>query len=134
MGRRCGGLRRWRRESAGERATPTNPDQPVAVLPKLSLRAEDANFSVVCLGGTHFCMRTTLDLDDHLLSRAKRRAHAEGRTLTAFIEGALAAALAPRPQQGRRFRLHLETDHGRFIGGVDIADRDALYDVMKGRR
>jgi predicted transcriptional regulator len=80
------------------------------------------------------CMRTTLNLDDELLAAAKRRASETGRTLTAVIEEALAAALAARPARGRRYRLKLRTHAGRYIGQADVADRDALYDSMEGRR
>ena len=45
-------------------------------------------------------MRTTLDIDDALLTEAKRRAVAKGSTLTAFVEHTLAAALADRATAG----------------------------------
>jgi len=57
-------------------------------------------------------MRTTLDLDDKILDAARRRAADQGTTLTTFVEQALAAALP----------------------GIDIADRDSLFDAMDGRR
>ena len=79
---------------------------------------------------TYVCMRTTLNLDDHLLAAAKDRAAAKGITLTAFIEDALAAALAPRPTQSRPYRFRWKTHKGRLRAGVDIADRNSLYDVM----
>lgn len=79
-------------------------------------------------------MRTTLDLDETLLRRARELAAAEGRTLTAVIESALAAALAPRPRNIEPFRLVLETERGEYIGGVDLADRDAVYEAMESRR
>ena len=41
-------------------------------------------------------MKTTLDIDDHLLERAKRQAAAQGTTLRALVEEALRARLAPR--------------------------------------
>jgi hypothetical protein len=79
-------------------------------------------------------MRTTLDLDDALLAAAKRRASESGRTLTAFIEAALAAALAPGASRGKPFKLKLITRRGRVLPGIDVADRDSLYDAMEGRR
>lgn len=80
-------------------------------------------------------MRTTLDLDDHLLTAARRRAAERGTTLTAVVEEALAAALAPRPSSEPPFRLKLPKPHkGKTLPGVDIADRDSLYDIMEGRR
>jgi hypothetical protein len=78
-------------------------------------------------------MRTTLDLDDHLLERARRAAMERGTTLTAFVEEALAAALAPRRSGGSRFRLKWKPHAGRYIGGVDVGDRRSLYDVMDER-
>jgi hypothetical protein len=79
-------------------------------------------------------MRTTVDLDDDLLAAARRQAAARGSTLTAFIEEALAAALATRPAKEERFRLRWKTHPGRLRAGIDLADRDALFDAMEGRR
>ncbi len=79
-------------------------------------------------------MRTTLDLDDALLAAARERAARKGSTLTAFIEEALAAALAPAPARSKRFQLRWKTHRGKLQPGVDIADRDALFDRMEGRR
>jgi hypothetical protein len=78
-------------------------------------------------------MRTTLDVDDRLLRSARKRAADEGTTLTAVVERALAEHLAPRPVRRERFRLRLLTKKGRPIRGVDLADRDALYERMEGR-
>jgi hypothetical protein len=79
-------------------------------------------------------MRTTVDIDDNLLAAARKRAAERGMTLTAVIENALAAALAPRPAGERRFELTWKTHRGRLLPGVDIADRDSLFDAMDGRR
>lgn len=79
-------------------------------------------------------MRTTVDLDDDLLAAARRRAAERGITLTAFIEAALAAALATRPAREPRFRLRWKTHRGRLRQGIDLSDRDALFDAMDGRR
>jgi len=79
-------------------------------------------------------MRTTFDLDDALLAAAKRRAAAKGTTLTAFVEHALAAALADRPGAGARYKLVWKTHRGSAPPAVDVADRDRLLDVMGGRR
>jgi hypothetical protein len=79
-------------------------------------------------------MRTTLDLDAELLAAARRRAAERGSTLTAFVEAALAAALAPVPDARKKFRLRWRTHKGRVRPGVDLADRDSLIDAMEGRR
>ncbi|HET6581792.1 MAG TPA: hypothetical protein VFG69_00070 [Nannocystaceae bacterium] len=79
-------------------------------------------------------MRTTLDLDDALLAAARELAAQRGLTLTAFVERALAAAFVPSPVRGKRFRLRWKTHRGRLLPGVDVADRDALFDSMDRRR
>jgi hypothetical protein len=78
-------------------------------------------------------MRTTLDLDDALIRKAKNRATDEGTTLTALIEAALRQYLVPAPPPGKTFRLKLLTKRGRPLPGVNFADRDALYERMEGR-
>lgn len=86
-----------------------------------------------CTCNTHLCMRTTLDLDDHLLDAARRRAAENGTTLTAFVEHALAASLAGRPTASKPYRLAWKTHRGRTLPGVDVADRDRLFERMEGR-
>jgi hypothetical protein len=78
-------------------------------------------------------MRTTLDLDDGLVREAKKRAAREGRTLTSMVEEALRLLLTRR-RHGRSYRLQWPTRRGEALPAVDIADRDALFDVMEGRR
>jgi hypothetical protein len=78
-------------------------------------------------------MRTTLDIDDQILAAARRRAAEKGTTLTAFVEHALAAALVRRAA-GKPYRLQWRTHRGRTLPGVDVADRDRLFEVMEGRR
>jgi hypothetical protein len=79
-------------------------------------------------------MRTTLDLDERLLAQAKRRAAEKGTTLTAFVEAALAAALVRRHARSETYRLAWKPHRGRLLPGVDVADRDQLFDLMEGRR
>jgi hypothetical protein len=78
-------------------------------------------------------MRTTLDLDDHLLRKAKQAAAREGKTLTRVIEDALRERLVRTPRGKGTFTLRLVTKRGRLIPGVNLADRDALYERMEGR-
>lgn len=81
----------------------------------------------------HLCMRTTLDLNDRLLQAARERAALAGKTLTAFVEEALAAALTPPTTRSAAFVLRWKTHGGRTVPGVDLSDRDALYERMEGR-
>ncbi|GIW41568.1 MAG: hypothetical protein KatS3mg076_2145 [Candidatus Binatia bacterium] len=77
-------------------------------------------------------MRTTLDIEDQLLRRAKELAAKEGKTLTRIVEEALRERLALR-RKTKGFRLRLLTKKGRPVPGVNVADRDALYERMEGR-
>lgn len=79
------------------------------------------------------CMRTTLIIDDHLMQRVKLRALQSGQTLTRTIEAALRAAVEDQPRNQPAFRLRWRPVRGRVLPGVDIADRDLLYERMEGR-
>lgn len=79
------------------------------------------------------CMRTTLDIKDALLRRARRLAARQGRTLTAVIEEALRALLRRRGHPRRRFRLRLPTRRGTRPPDVDVARRDGLYERLDSR-
>jgi len=81
-----------------------------------------------------YAMRTTLNLDDVLIRKAKRQAAGAGTTLTRVIEEALRQYLAPARPPGKAFRLTLLTRKGRPVPGVNLADRDNLYERMEGRR
>jgi len=76
--------------------------------------------------------KTTLNLDDGLLREAKKRAAQEGTTLTQVVEDALRAALtATPPERPYEFRFTIVDGGGPPL--ADVADRDALYDLMEGR-
>jgi len=77
------------------------------------------------------CMKTTVEIDDTLLRLAKQRAAEAGIPLRALIEDALRARLAPRAEQPKRFTLDVPIITGTAPPAVDIADRDALYDLME---
>lgn len=77
------------------------------------------------------CMKTTLNLDDELVRKAKRSAAERGLTFTRFVEDALREALVvPRREE---HRLDWTTERGRRRPPVDPADRDALYELMERR-
>jgi hypothetical protein len=75
-------------------------------------------------------MKTTLELDDHLLERAKRLAIKQRTTLRAIVEDALRARLAPRPSRRQPYRFAPPIVRGTKPPRVDVADRDALYDYL----
>ena len=78
-------------------------------------------------------MKTTLNLDDELLRRAKRLAAERGVTLTSIFEEALRRLVDAKPKAGG-FRLRWTVVKDAAPPAVDPADRDALYEVMEGRR
>jgi len=80
-----------------------------------------------------FCMRTTLNLEHQLMRDVKAKAAEEGRTLTAVIDDALRDYLRRGDETSTSFRLRLVTVPGKARDGVDLDDRDALYEVMEGR-
>ena len=79
-------------------------------------------------------MRTTVRLNEELLSEVKRLAAEERTTLTEVLEEALREMLARRKQQRSRPRMSLPTFKGRGLQpGVDLDDSSALLDLMEGR-
>jgi len=81
-----------------------------------------------------FCMRTTLNLDDELMAAVKRTAANRGTTMTAVVEEALVDAFARvRDSERASFILDFPTVKGTLRPGVDLSDRDLLYEVMDGR-
>lgn len=79
------------------------------------------------------CMRTTLDLDDHLVRAAKQHAAETGRTLSSMIEAALRELLEQESRPRGRYRLQWVVVRGGAQPGVDLTDRDNLLDRMEGR-
>jgi hypothetical protein len=75
--------------------------------------------------------RTTLTIDDQLLRELKKKASEEGRTLQAVTNDLLRRSLAhssPKP-----YRLRLRGWKAEEQPGVDLLDRDTLFDLMDGR-
>lgn len=75
-------------------------------------------------------MRTTVRLNDQLLSEAKKYAAETGRTLTALLEDALRETLARHNKPGPKRRIKLKTVGGGVQPGVDLDDSAALLDLM----
>jgi hypothetical protein len=77
-------------------------------------------------------MRTTIDIPDDLLAKAKRVAAESKRPLRAVIEDALREALSRRPRASRGVPVRLPTFQGGGLQpGVDLDDTAALLDVME---
>ena len=80
-------------------------------------------------------MRTTVQLNDHLLRQVKREASARGETMTSLIEQGLRLVLARPHTPRRRKRVKLPVSHegGGVLPGVDLNNSAALLDIMEGR-
>lgn len=77
-------------------------------------------------------MRTTVDVDAALLERAKRLALKDGRTLSAVVNGALAAYLGGRKGANKEEPFELIVrgkPGGRFPTPGDIADVEEREDL-----
>ena len=80
-------------------------------------------------------MRTTIDLPDDLLAKAKRVAAATKRPLRAIIEDALREALGRRRTAARSTPVMLTTYGGSGPQpGVDLDDTASLLDLMDAPR
>lgn len=80
-----------------------------------------------------FHMKTTLNIDDTVMARLRREAARQNKTMSELVEAALRLLLQAKPARAKKKLPPLPTfDGGKFL--VDIADRDALYDVMEAGR
>lgn len=75
--------------------------------------------------------RTTVRLPPDLLRRAKRKADAEGRTLTALIADGLRLVTAERRDGARPRRVmpRVSKAKGGTLPGIDLADGAALQEA-----
>ena len=78
-------------------------------------------------------MRTTIRLDDRLLTEAKRLALESGRTLTAVIEDALRELVMRREEAQKVKKIRLVSDGGNGLRpGVCLDDNASLRDIVEG--
>ena len=75
--------------------------------------------------------RTTVRLPQDLLRRAKRKAAAEGRTLTSLIEDGLRLVVAADNKKAtkRKISLPVSTATGGPMPGIDISNSAALQEM-----
>jgi hypothetical protein len=74
--------------------------------------------------------RTTIRLPEDLMRRAKRKAAAQGRSLTALIEDAVRRAVQERaPEKPKRFALPVSKATGGPMPGIDLNDSAALQEL-----
>ena len=74
--------------------------------------------------------RTTVRLPEELLDRARRKAAAEGRTLTSLIEEGLRVVTAAKKTPPTERRLpRISTATGGFYPGIDISNNAAIQEI-----
>ena len=74
--------------------------------------------------------RTTINLDEGVYRRVVRLARSRGKSVARTIEELLRSSLTKGSRPTVELPLH--RDNGP-LPGVEIADRDRLYDLMEGR-
>lgn len=75
-------------------------------------------------------MRTTVNIDDHLLSEAKKQALESGSTLNRVIEDALRRTLSTN-RKIKKNKVTLVTVRGTGLRhGVNLDDNQSLLDIM----
>jgi hypothetical protein len=73
-------------------------------------------------------MKTTIELPDELLIQAKQAAAQQRRPLRALIEEGLRMALGKRDRKTRGRQVTLITAKGGLPRGVDLSNREAMYE------
>jgi hypothetical protein len=76
--------------------------------------------------------RTTLTLDDDLFVKLKKLAASQGKSMGSLVNDLLRQSISIQDQR-EPFRLELEGWNAELLPGVDILDRDKLFDLMNGR-
>jgi hypothetical protein len=78
-----------------------------------------------------FHMKTTLIIDDRVMVRLREEAVRRGETISTLVESALRLLLEPSSTTIGELPSLPSFDGGGAL--VNIADRDALYEVMEER-
>jgi hypothetical protein len=75
--------------------------------------------------------RTTVRLPDDLIKRAKRKAAAEGRTLTSLIEDGLRLVIAEKPKaaKAKRSLPPVSKASGGVMPGIDLTSGAMLQEM-----
>lgn len=77
-------------------------------------------------------MRTTIRIDENILTSAKKEAASRHISLTKLIEEALQEKLYLRNRHPARRKVHIITVDGKGLQpGVDIDDSAALLEVLE---
>ena len=80
------------------------------------------------------CMRTTIDMNDEIMRQVKELSASTRTTMGELVEKALRLLLAGVGKGLGEYRLEWHVEEGTILPGVVLDDRDALFDLMEGRR
>jgi len=120
---------RYIRTWSGRQSTGTSTgDRTLAPEPQ---RAYNLGLHIYATVDTLLCVRTTLVIDDGLFRQIKKKAAEQGRTLQAVVNDLLRRALVQTARGP--YRLNLKGWQANEQPGVDLLDRDKLFDLMDGR-
>jgi hypothetical protein len=78
-------------------------------------------------------MKTTLNINDTVMTQLRQEAARQQKTMSELVEAALRLLFHSVKQSKKKKLRPLPSFHGGKPR-VDIADRNALYDFMEGRR
>jgi hypothetical protein len=79
-------------------------------------------------------MKTTIDLPDELLIEAKKKAAEQRRPLRSIVEEGLRMVLRKPPTIPRKRQVRLITVKGGLPRGLDLSNREAMYEWFDKRR
>ena len=96
--------------------------------PRIDTRIDTPSICQYVCGMTE---RTTVRLPEELLNRARRKAAAEGRTLTSLIEDGLRLVMAQRGSAAKKKRIMppVSKATGGPMPGVDVSRFSALEEM-----
>lgn len=75
-------------------------------------------------------MKTTVELPDELLIQAKQRAAEQRRPLRALVEEGLRLVLQSRSSKPQKKQVRLITVKGGLPPGLDLSNREAMYEWL----
>ena len=103
----------------------------IATLTKQCDSRDILTYHNICHMSRRMTERTTVRLPGDLLKRAKRKAAAEGRTLTALIEDGLRLVLTDRANTAPKKRIvpPVSSASGGLMPGIDLNDTAALQEL-----
>ena len=77
--------------------------------------------------------RTTIVLDDDVLESLKIRSAQEGASMKDVVNRYLREAFRVKKKRSG-YKLEWKTYKGKLQPGVNLEDRDTLFEIMEGRR